>query len=289
MQQDPDMTGQQMPPLQDMPGMQQPGDYSSSGGYNSSMAGRPGYLPPGADRPTPWAMQQQQQQAGAYGPDSNARWAPLPPGQQSVPYDAFAGSSSSNGLGAGMPQEASYASGYGDPAAAAAGSSNGQQQYGSSSGGGYGSSGYDPSVYGPPQPGQQQQQQQQQYEWPAQGTYGQQQPPYMQPVWYDAAGVPMAADPAAAAGQPYDGFQGPADPYMPAAGMGALPDGSPLLPGAYGTGDGSGLVGLPPLPAPADGQQQQQQQQGRVAPAQQQQQQQQGRGRNAYEQVDDWE
>lgn len=263
-----------MPPLQDMPGVQQQ-DYN---------AARPGYLPPGADRSAPWAQQQQQQLVGEYGPGSNARWG-LPPGQQSMPYDAFAGSS---GV-AGAP-EATYA-GYDQEA-----SSSGQQQYipgvggydsSGSNGGGYGNGMYDAAnaagMYNQQQPGQQPQQ----YGWPA-GGYGQQPmgPPYMQqqqPVWYDAAGVPIGPDGQPQQQLPYSGFPGLADPYMPAAvpaaGVGALPDGS-LLPGAYGT-DGSGL-GLPLAP-PAD---QQQQQPGRVQP---QQRRGQGGGRNAYEQVDDWE
>jgi hypothetical protein len=271
------MQGQQMPPLQDMPGVQQQ-DYN---------AARPGYLPPGAGRSAPWAQQQQQQPVGGYGPGGNARWG-LPPGQQSMPFDAVAGSS---GV-AGAP-EATYA-GYDQEA-----SSSGQKQYipgvgsygsSGSNGGGYGSGMYDAAgtaggVYNPQQPGQQQSQQ---YEWPA-GSYGQQQPmgsPYMQqqqqPVWYDAAGVPIGPDGQPQQQWPYQGFSGLADPYMPgavpAAGVGALQDGS-LLPGAYGT-DGSGL-GLP-LPPPAD----QQQQPGR---GQLQQRRGQGGGRNAYEQVDDWE
>jgi hypothetical protein len=205
-----------------------------------------------------------------------------------MPFDAFAGSSGA----AGAP-EATYA-GYEQQA-----NSSGQQQYVPGTGG-YGSSGsnvggwdgnrmFDPAgaaggVYNPQQPGQQQPQQ---YEWPA-GSYGQQSmgPPFMQqqqqPVWYDAAGVPIGPDGQPQQQLPYQAFPGLGDPFMPgavpAAGVGALQDGS-LLPGAYGT-DGSGL-GLPP---PAD--QQQQQQPGR---GQLQQRRGQGGGRNAYEQVDDWE
>jgi hypothetical protein len=143
---------------------------------------------------------------------------------------------------------------------------------------------------------QQSGQQMPQYGWP-QGSYGQQQPgqtylQQQQPVWYDAAGVPMGG--AAAGGQPQQqlpgaGFPGLADPYlqgsMPAGGVGALPDGT-MMPGAYGL-DGNGM--RLPLPPGADGQQQQgqqgQQQPGRP-PAQQPRPQ---NGRNAYEQVDDWE
>jgi hypothetical protein len=246
---------------QDMPNGLPPLDSSSAarGGPEADFpaATRPGFLPPGAERPLPpWAQQQQQQPMGMGAGSSSSRWG-LPPPEQ-VGYGSFV-------QGSSMAPESMYA-GYE------------QQQQQQPYGGGYVGGPMDPAAAGGLYEGVQQQQgfaplPPQQQDWaqmPGAAMPPQQQPQQLQQGW-DVLGQPVQQQQQQLLPYP-PGVDPAAFPYAAGIGQQLAPDGSP----PYDGSSGAGVPGAGAQPQPQQQQQQQQQQQRGVRKA-------------GYEQVDDWE